>query len=109
MKKIEAIIRKSKFEEVKKALNEINVHFFTFSDVKVFGTPPNSNAREPYDDGSIERMKLEMIVADYMTRKIIEKISRAARTGEMGDGKVMVYRIEQTYRIRTGETDLEAL
>ena len=112
MKKIEAIIRSSKFDEVKNALQEINVHFFTFMEVKGYGKQKGEHVvyrGAVYDVGYIARMKLEIIIPDEKEVEIVNTIREAARTGEVGDGKIIVTKIEQMIGIRTGELDQSAL
>ncbi len=112
MKKIEAIIRSSKFEDVKKALSDIDVNFFSFMEVKGFGRQKNEQVMyrgSVYDVGYIARMQLEIFAVDDKVGQIVNAICRAAKTGEVGDGKVIVTNIEHIVRIRTNETGNEAL
>lgn len=111
MKKIEAIIRKIKFEEVKIALHEVGIEFFSFWDVRGVGQSREERVYRGvvYDTSTIERTILSIIVRDKNVRKTIDAIMEAARTGEIGDGKIFVSTIEQSYRIRTGETGDESL
>lgn len=112
MKRIEAIIRSSKFEDVKNALSEIGVNFFTFMEVKGFGKQKGEHVTyrgTAYDVGYIARMKLEIIIPDEKEIEIVKTIRESARTGEVGDGKIIVTRIEQMIGIRTGELDQSAL
>jgi len=111
MKKIEAIIRKSKFEEVKGALYEAGIEFFSFWDVRGVGQAREGRVYRGvvYDTSSIERTKLEIIVRDKNVGKTVQALLSAARTGEIGDGKVFVLPIEESYRIRTGESGDESL
>ena len=105
MKKVEAIIRKTKFDEVKNALYEAGIEFFTFWDVRGVGQTRESRVYRgiKYDTSSIERTKLSIIVRDKNVEKTIQAILSSARTGEIGDGKIFVIPIEESYRIRTGE------
>jgi nitrogen regulatory protein P-II 1 len=111
MKKIEAIIRKSKFEEVKDALYEAGIEFFSFWDVRGVGQAREGRVYRGvmYDTSSIERTKLSIAVRDKNVEKTVQAIVGAARTGEIGDGKVFVFPIEESYRIRTGEVGDESL
>lgn len=105
MKKIEAIIRKTKFEEVSTALYEAGIEFFSFWDVRGVGQAREGRVYRGvvYDTSSIERTKLSIIVRDKNVEKTVQAILGSARTGEIGDGKIFVIPIEQSYRIRTGE------
>ncbi len=111
MKKIEAIIRKSKFEEVKDALYEAGIEFFSFWDVRGVGQAREGRVYRGvvYDTSSIERTKLEIIVREKNVGKTVQAVLSAARTGEIGDGKVFVLPIDESYRIRTGESGDESL
>ncbi len=111
MKKIEAIIRKTKFEEVKDALYEAGIEFFSFWDVRGIGQAREGRVYRGvvYDTSTIERTKLEIIVRDKNVDKTISAILSAARTGEIGDGKIFILPIEESYRIRTGEEGDESL
>jgi len=111
MKKIEAIIRKSKFEEVKDALYEAGIEFFSFWDVRGVGQAREGRVYRGvvYDTSTIERTKLSIIVRDKNVAKTIQAIQSSARTGEIGDGKIFIIPIEDSYRIRTGEQGDESL
>ena len=111
MKKIEAIIRKSKFEDVKVALHSVDIDFFTYWDATGLGkeTEKMIFRGKSYDTSKIQRTMLSIIVRDQNADKTIKAIEVAARTGEMGDGKIFVSNIEEVYRIRTGEEGPEAL
>jgi nitrogen regulatory protein P-II 1 len=111
MKKIEAIIRKTKFDEVKEALNEVGIDFFSYWDVRGIGQARQERVYRGvvYDTSSIERTKLSIIVRDKNVDKTVKAILDTARTGEIGDGKIFVVDIQQSYRIRTGESGDEAL
>ena len=105
MKKIEAIIRSSKFEEVKEALAEAGIHFFTFYEVKGYGHQKRSNLSyrgSVYDVGYIGRIKLEIIVSDDFAKIALETITKSASTGEHGDGLVFVSGVEDIINIRSG-------
>lgn len=105
MKRIEAIIRKTKFDEVKEALNEAGIEFFSFWDVRGVGQTREGRVYRGvvYDTSTIERTILSIIVRDKNIEKTVLAIMKAARTGEIGDGKVFVSTIDESYRIRTGE------
>ncbi|GET31032.1 P-II family nitrogen regulator [Prolixibacter sp. SD074] len=111
MKKIEAIIRKTKFDEVKEALNEVGIDFFSYWDVRGIGQARQERVYRGvvYDTSSIERTKLSIIVRNKNVDKTIKAILATAQTGEIGDGKIFVVDIQQAYRIRTGESGDEAL
>ncbi len=112
MKKIEAIIRSSKFEAVKESLEAIGTRFFTFLEVKGYGKQKGDHVvyrGAAYDVGYIARIQLEIIVADDKVSAIIEAIRSAAHSGEIGDGKIIVTDIEQIISIRTGEINESAI
>lgn len=111
MKKIEAIIRKIKFDEVKIALHEVGIEFFSFWDVRGVGQTREERIYRGivYDTSTIERTIVSIIVRDKNVQKTIKAIMEAARTGDIGDGKIFVSTIEQSYRIRTGESGDESL
>jgi len=111
MKKIEAIIRKTKFDEVKEALSDAGIEFFSFWDVRGVGQAREGRAYRGvvYDTSTIERTKLEIIVRDKNLDKTVKAVLTAARTGEIGDGKIFVLPIEESYRIRTGEKGDQSL
>lgn len=111
MKKIEAIIRKTKFEEVKTSLHEAGIDFFSYWEVTGVGKARQSRVYRgvAYDTSSIERVMLSIVVRDMNLQKTIDAILTAARTGEVGDGKVFVSAIEESYRIRTGESGDQSL
>ena len=111
MKKIEAIIRKSKFEDVKDALHEAGIEFFSFWDVRGVGQAREGRVYRGvvYDTSTIERTKLSIIVRDKNVEKTVNAILTSSRTGEIGDGKIFIIPIEESYRIRTGEQGDESL
>jgi len=111
MKKVDAIIRKSKFEEVKAALHASDIDFFTFWEVSGCGkTREHLIYRgKAYDATSVSRLMISIIVRDQNLQKTIDAIIKAAQTGELGDGKIFVSDIEETYRIRNGEKGPDAL
>ena len=112
MKKIEAIVRASKFEEVKEALGKKEINFFTFYEVKGYGHQKGKNYTyrgAAYDIGYIGRIKLEILISEPYVAAAIEAISDAAKTGEKGDGLIMVTAIEDIANIRTGLKGSEAI
>ena len=111
MKKIEAIIRKSKFNAVKDALHELEVNFFTYWDVTGVGNEKKGHVYRgiSYSTSNIQRRYLSIIVSDVFEEKIIQTIIDSAKTGEIGDGKIFVSEIQNTYRIRTGEHGNQAI
>lgn len=111
MKKIEAIIRKSKFDEVKEALSEAGIDFFSFWDVRGIGKARQGRVYRgiKYDTSTIERTKLSIIVRDKNVEKTVLAIMKSARTGEIGDGKIFIVDVAESYRIRTGEFGDESL
>ncbi len=112
MKKIEAIIRYAKFEEVKDALAEIGIQFFTFEEVKGFGLQKGSKVMyrgHSYGPDYIARVKLVILVEDAIEQKAVDTIIAAAATGEIGDGKITVSSVDKVYRIRNGEMNEKAL
>lgn len=111
MKKIEAIIRKSKFSEVKNALHEIGVNFFSYWDVTGLGNEKIGHVYRgiSYSTSDIQRRYLSIVVNDDFEDITVKTILQSARTGEVGDGKVFVSDVNESYRIRTGEKGGETL
>ncbi len=111
MKKIEAIIRKTKYEEVKDALGAAGIDFFSFWDVRGVGKSIQSRVYRgiAYDTSTIERTLLSIIVRDQNLDKTVDAILKSAYTGEIGDGKIFVSDVSNSYRIRTGEQGDETL
>jgi nitrogen regulatory protein P-II 2 len=112
MKKIEAIIKPFKMDEVKKALNEVGVTGMTVLEVKGFGRQKGHSEiyrGAEYVVDFIPKVKIEAAVNDELVPAVIERILTAARTGKIGDGKIFVYDLEEVIRIRTGERGKEAL
>ncbi len=105
MKKIEAIIRKSKYSAVKKALHEVNVNFFTYWDVTGQGNEKVGHVYRgvAYSTSDIQRRHLSIVVNDDFEKLAIDAIIKSAATGEIGDGKIFVSDISTAYRIRTGD------
>ncbi|MGV8091270.1 MAG: P-II family nitrogen regulator [Mangrovibacterium sp.] len=111
MKKIEAIIRKSKFEVVRKALHEADIDFLSWWEVKGQGTAKQGLIFRgiAYDINTIERIYVSFVVREVNVQKSIDAILKAAYTGESGDGRIFVTSIEQSIRIRTGDHGDESL
>ncbi len=105
MKKIEAIIRKAKFSDVKEALHEVGVNFFSYWDVTGLGNEKEGHVYRgvTYSTSDIQRRYLSIVVNDDFEEVAIKAILEAGATGEVGDGKIFVSDIEECYRIRTGE------
>lgn len=112
MKKIEAIIKPFKIDEVKDALNAIGIQGMTVTEVKGFGRQKGHvelYRGAEYNISFIPKVKLEIIVGDAMVQKTISTIEEKAKTGKIGDGKIFVISVEEAVRIRTGETGDSAL
>ncbi|HPF96381.1 MAG: P-II family nitrogen regulator [Flavobacteriaceae bacterium] len=111
MKKIEAIIRKSKFLEVKEALHEVGVNFFSYWDVTGQGNQKEGHVYRgvSYSTSDIQRRYLSIVVNDDFEEITVKTIMKSAVTGEVGDGKIFVSDIKEAYRIRTGEQGGETL
>ena len=112
MKKIEAIIKPFKLDEVKEALQDIGLQGITVIEAKGFGRQKGHTELyrgAEYVVDFLPKIKLEIAVDDQLVDKVIEAITNAARTGKIGDGKIFVFNLEQVVRIRTGETGSEAL
>ncbi len=108
MKKIEAIIRHFKLEEVKDALTHAGVHGMTVTEVRGFGR--QKGQKEQYRGAEyvvdfLPKVKVEVIVSDSDKATIVDTILRTARTGQIGDGKIFVSEVSESIRIRTGESD----
>jgi len=105
MKKIEAIIRKSKFRVVRDALHEVGVNFFSYWDVTGLGNEKEGHVYRgvSYSTSDIQRRHIVIVVNDDFEEITIKTIIKAAATGEVGDGKIFVSDINDAYRIRTGE------
>ena len=111
MKKVEAIVRKTKFEEVKEALHENGIEFFSFWEARGVGMARESRVYRgiAYDTSTIERLYLQIVVRDVNLDKTIDTIIKSASTGEVGDGKIFVSTLDESIRIRTGERGDESL
>ncbi|MDQ2916228.1 MAG: P-II family nitrogen regulator [Pseudomonadota bacterium] len=107
MKKIEAIIKPFKLDEVREALSEVGVSGLTVTEVKGFGRQKGHTELyrgAEYVVDFLPKVKVEMILGDSMVERAIDAIVKAARTGKIGDGKIFVTEVEQVVRIRTGES-----
>jgi nitrogen regulatory protein P-II 1 len=112
MKKIEAVIKPFKLDEVREALSEMTVTGLTVTEVKGFGRQKGHTELyrgAEYVVDFLPKIKIELVLADNLVDAAMEAIVKAARTGKIGDGKIFVSNIEQAVRIRTGETDEEAV
>ncbi|MDQ1238376.1 MAG: nitrogen regulatory protein 1 [Thermodesulfobacteriota bacterium] len=112
MKKIEAVIKPFKLEDVKEALTSVGITGMTITEVKGFGR--QKGHKEIYRGAEylvdfLPKIKVETVVASDLVDRVIEKIVSAARTGSIGDGKIFVTPVETVVRIRTGERDIDAL
>lgn len=112
MKKVEAIIKPFKLDDVREALGEAGVQGVTVTEVKGFGR--QKGHAELYRGAEyvvdfLPKVKLEVVCTDDMTHKVVETIENAARTGRIGDGKIFVYDAEEAVRIRTGERGSSAI
>jgi nitrogen regulatory protein P-II 1 len=112
MKKIEAIIKPFKLDEVKEALQEVGIQGITVTEAKGFGRQKGHTELyrgAEYVVDFLPKVKLEIVLADDMVHAAIEAIKKAAYTGRIGDGKIFVSSIEEVIRIRTGETGNDAI
>ena len=112
MKKIEAIIKPFKLDEVKDALNQIGILGLTVSEVKGYGRQRGHTELyrgAEYAVDFLPKIKIELVIEDSQFDEVIKSISSKAQTGRIGDGKIFVYNIESVIRIRTGETGTEAI
>ncbi len=112
MKKIEAVIKPFKLDEVKEALQAVGIQGITVTEAKGFGRQKGHTELyrgAEYVVDFLPKVKLEIVVPDDMVNKAVEAIQNAARTGRIGDGKIFISTIEQAIRIRTGESGNDAL
>ena len=112
MKKIEAIVKPFKLDEVREALSEIGVTGLTVTEVKGFGRQKGHTELyrgAEYVVDFLPKVKVEAAIKSDLLDQVIEAIEKAANTGKIGDGKIFVYELEKVIRIRTGETDAAAL
>ena len=111
MKKIEAIIRKSKFDDVKEALHDVEVNIFSYWDVKGVGNEKEGHVYRgiTYSTSEIQRRYLSIVVSEPFVEKTINAILSNAATDKVGDGKIFILPVEEAYRIRTGEKGNDSL
>jgi nitrogen regulatory protein P-II 1 len=112
MKKIEAIIKPFKLDDVKDALADIGVHGMTAVEVKGFGRQRGHTELykgAEYVVDFLPKVKLEVVVDDDLVAKVVEAIERSAKSGKIGDGKIFVLQVDEVVRIRTGERGIDAL
>ena len=112
MKKLEAIIKPFKLEEVKDALSEVGIEGMTVMEVKGFGRQKGHTEiyrGSEYTVDLLPKIKIEIVMPDDRAQAAVNAIVKAAKTGKIGDGKVFVSRVEEAIRIRTGETDDRAI
>ncbi|MCA9581419.1 MAG: P-II family nitrogen regulator [Myxococcales bacterium] len=112
MKKVEAIIKPFKLDEVKEALGEVGVQGMTVTEVKGFGR--TGGKREVYRGSAyvvdfVPKVKIEVVVPDALAMQVIDAVEKAAKTGRIGDGKIFVSPVEEAVRIRTGERGEDAI
>lgn len=112
MKKIEAIIKPFKLDDVKSALNDIGVQGLTVTEVKGFGRQKGHTEiyrGAEYVVDFVPKVKIEIVIPADMTDKVVAAIEAAAKTGKLGDGKIFILPVEQAIRVRTGETGEDAI
>ena len=112
MKKIEAVIKPFKLDEVREALSEIGISGLTVTEVKGFGRQKGHTELyrgAEYVVDFLPKVKLEIAIANELLDQVVEAIENAARTGKIGDGKIFVFDLDQVVRIRTGETGADAV
>ncbi len=111
MKKVEAIIRKSKFDDVKNALHQVEVNFFSYWDVTGVGNEKQGHVYRgiSYSTTDIQRRYLEIVVSDEFLERTVNAVFEAAYTGNVGDGKIFVTDVLDVYRIRTKESGHSAI
>jgi nitrogen regulatory protein P-II 1 len=112
MKKVEAIIKPFKLDEVKDALGEVGIQGMTVTEVKGFGR--TGGKKEVYRGSAyvvdfVPKVKVEVVVPDSQVAAVVEAIEKAGKTGRIGDGKIFVYALEEAIRIRTGERGEDAI
>jgi nitrogen regulatory protein P-II 1 len=112
MKKIEAIIRPFRIDDVREALAEIGVKGMTLTEVKGYGRQKGHTEMyrgSEYQIDFLPKLKVEVVVSDAAADKVVDAIIKAAKTGQVGDGKIFVYEVEDAVRVRTGESGEDAL
>lgn len=112
MKKIEAIVKPFKLDDIKEALNEIGIQGMTISEVKGYGR--QKGHKEIYRGAEyvvdfIPKIKIELVVDTAIADQVVEKIRTAANTGKIGDGKIFIFSVEEAIRVRTGEKGIDAI
>ncbi len=112
MKKVEAIIKPFKLDEVKEGLSEVGIHGMTVTEIKGFGR--TGGKKEVYRGSAyvvdfVPKVRIEIVVADDAVRQVVNSIMESARTGRIGDGKIFVTPVDEVIRIRTGETGEDAI
>ena len=112
MKKIEAVIRPGKLEDIKEALSKFNIHGMTIT--QVMGCGLQKGRKEiyrgtEYNINLLPKVKVEVVIKDKYVDEVVKIISEAARTGEVGDGKIFIYNIENAVRVRTGDSGEDAI
>ncbi|MDT0583946.1 MULTISPECIES: P-II family nitrogen regulator [Alteromonadaceae] len=112
MKKVEAIIKPFKLDDVREALSSVGVSGITMTEVRGFGRQKGHKELyrgAEYNVDFLPKVKIEMVIPDALAERVVETIQTHAKTGKIGDGKIFVFEVEQVIRIRTGETDEEAI
>jgi nitrogen regulatory protein P-II 1 len=112
MKKIDAIIKPFKMDDVREALAEAGINGMTVTEVKGFGRQKGHTELNPgaeYNVDFLPKVKLEVVVADEQVELAVEAIMKTAQTGKIGDGKIFIYEVERVIRIRTGEENEDAV
>ena len=112
MKKVEAVIKPFKLDEVKEVLHEIGVSGITYVEAKGFGRQKGHTELyrgAEYVVDCLPKLRLEVVVEDALVERVVEAIANAARTGRIGDGKIFVSNVEEAIRIRTGERGSDAI
>jgi nitrogen regulatory protein P-II 1 len=112
MKKIEAIIRPFRIDDVREALGEIGVKGMTLTEVKGYGRQKGHTELyrgSEYQIDFLPKIKIEVVVSDHLADKVVDTIVNAAKTGQVGDGKIFIYDVEDAVRVRTGESGEDAL
>jgi nitrogen regulatory protein P-II 1 len=112
MKKLECIVRPHKLDEVKSALEALGVHGMTVSEVRGFGRQKGHTEHyrgSEYTVDFLPKVKIEVIIPGEMVNQAVEAVTKSAKTGKFGDGKIFVFPVEEVIRIRTGEVGAQAI
>mgnify|MGYP001222346335 CR=1 FL=1 len=112
MKKIEAIIKPFKLDEVKQALSEINLNGMTVTEVKGYGRQKGHTELyrgAEYNIDFLPKIKIEIVISDSNLKKVVDIIQKTANTGKIGDGKIFIYNVDKAIRIRTNDEDDKAI